>query len=99
MNIICNLFTANMNMNIIPKEHSRIYPNIQFFATLWCRIPIYVARESALKSLNAPRLAPAPVFFQLKFRLQLKFGKTFFLIHPFVTFGSRDLRWVLMKAY
>ena len=28
---------ANTNMNIIRKEHSKIYSNIQIFATLWVK--------------------------------------------------------------
>ena len=34
MNIILNFLTANTNMNIILKKYSRIYSNIQIFATL-----------------------------------------------------------------
>ena len=38
MNIHRTFFTADMNMNIIQKKYSRLYLNIQIFATLWSRV-------------------------------------------------------------
>ena len=57
MSPVCGIFlTANTNMNIICKEFSRIYSNIQIFATIWDEVYTKLGEEAAREREGARNL-------------------------------------------